>query len=103
MTGYDVSLETVRCEAAISKKACVELEQKIAEMANKIAVLHDNNKEQADKLETLQRKGIVLYNFMKLYSYYCCVYYMLSYRKIVWHFIGHYNFCRLDTDSYFHN
>lgn len=81
MTGCDVSLEAVQSEAAISKKKCVELEQKIAEMEKKIAVLHNNNKEQADKLETLQRKDIVLYNFMKLYSCYCCVYYMLSYRK----------------------
>ena len=73
MTGYNVSLEAAQREAAISKKMCVELENKIAEMEKKIAVLHGNNEQQADELETLQRKGIV-----KLYSYYCCVCYMLN-------------------------
>ena len=51
-------LETVQHEAAISKQDCAELEDKIIEMEKKIAVLHDNNEQQADKLETLQRKGI---------------------------------------------
>lgn len=71
MTGYNVSLEAAQHEAAISKKMCVELENKIAEMEKKITVLHGNNEQQADELETLQRKG-------KLHSYYCCVCYMLN-------------------------
>ena len=70
MTDYNVSLETAQHEAAISKKMCVELENKIAEMEKKIAVLHGNNEQQVDKLETLQHKGIV-----KLYSYFFCVCY----------------------------
>ena len=58
-------LETVQHEAAISKQKCagledkiIEMEDKVIEMEKKIAVLHDNNEQQADKLETLQRKGI---------------------------------------------
>ena len=62
---YDVSLrasktalEATQREAAISKQECAELEDKVIEMEKKMAVLHDNNEQQADKLETLQRKGI---------------------------------------------
>ena len=62
---YDVSLratqrtlEAVQHEAAISKQECTELENKMIEMEKKMAVLHDNNEQQADKIETLQHKGI---------------------------------------------
>ena len=62
---YDVSLkasktklEASQHEAAISKQECTELENKIKEMEKKMAVLHDNYEQQADQLETLQRKGI---------------------------------------------
>ena len=68
--GYDVSLEAAQCEAAISKKECAELEKKIAEMEKKMLVLHVHNEQQADKLETLQCKGI--YETIKLTVIYCC-------------------------------
>ena len=62
---YDVSLRTTQRtleaaqhEADISKKECTELENKIKEMEKKMAVLKDNNEQQADKLEILQHKGI---------------------------------------------
>ena len=62
------TLEAAQHEAAISKKECTELENKINEMEKKMAVLRDNYEQQADQLETLQRKGIYTHN------YYCCVY-----------------------------
>ena len=62
---YDVSLratqrtlEAAQHEAAISKKECTELENKINEMEKEKAVLRHNYEQQADQLETLQRKGI---------------------------------------------
>ena len=65
---YDVSLrasktalEATQREAAISKQECAEKENKMIEMEKKMAVLRDNYEQQADKLETLQRKGITNY------------------------------------------
>ena len=62
---YDVSLratqstlEAAQHEAAISKKECTELKNKIKEMEKEKAVLRNNYEQQADQLETLQRKGI---------------------------------------------
>ena len=55
---YDVNLKAAQREAAISKQECAKLENKIVEMEKKMAVLHDNNEQQAEKLEILQRKGI---------------------------------------------
>ena len=62
---YDVSLrasntalEAAQHEAAISKEKCAEKDNKIIEMEKKMAVLHDNNEQQADKIEIQQRKGI---------------------------------------------
>ena len=62
---YDVSLragntalEAAQHEAAISKQECVEKDNKIIEMEKEMSVLYDNNEQKADKLETLQRKGI---------------------------------------------
>ena len=75
---YDVSLraskttlEAAQHEAAISKQECAELEDKVIEMEKKLTVLHDSYGQQADKLETLQHKGIrKLYNYYYYYNVY---------------------------------
>ena len=94
---YDVSLratqrtlEAAQHEAAISKQECEKLENKIIEIEKKMAVFHNNYKQQAGllDLEILKHKGI----FMKLYNYYC-MYILIrtcKARKIVWHLIRQY-------------
>ena len=52
-------LDAAQHETAISKQECTELEDKIFEMEKEKAVLQDNYEQQADQLETLQRKGIL--------------------------------------------
>ena len=87
---YDVSLrasntalEAAQHEAAMSKEECAEKDNKIIEMEKKMAVLHDNNEQQADKIETLQSKGIHETTQLLLL---CIKHAKLG--KIVWHLIN---------------
>ena len=81
---YDVSLrvsktklEAAQHEAAISRQERTELENEMFEMEKKLQVLHTNNEQQADMIETLQRKGI----HKTKHNYYCCVYRTCTTRK----------------------
>lgn len=55
---YKERLHASKEEAAISQKECVELENKLIEMESKMAVLRNNNEQQADQLEKLKHKSI---------------------------------------------